>query len=253
MAPAPMRSFLRFAIVAGVALAISGCNTFTRLSEVGSEPRMSGITNPTEAPNYRPVSLPMPPPQVPTDNPNSLWRPGAKAFFKDIRAKEVGDILTVKLRLEDRARLENKTMRGRDNSEALGVDAFLGVETKLSKWLPDSANDGKLVEFGSEHNTEGDGDINRKETIQLTVAAIVTQILPNGSLAIMGRQEVRVNFELRELMVVGVIRPQDIEADNTISHEKIAEMRMAYGGRGTLSDLQQPRWGTQIWDILAPF
>ena len=253
MAPTKMRVLMRSAILAGIALSFSGCNTLTRLSEVGTEPRMTGITNPTEAPGYRPVNLPMPAPQVLADNPNSLWRPGAKAFFKDIRAKEVGDILTVKLRLEDRARLENKTMRGRDDSEALGVDAFLGYEASLSKVLPEAVNNEKLVGFGSETNTEGDGDINRKETIQLTVAAIVTQILPNGSLAIMGRQEVRVNYELRELMVVGVIRPQDIEGDNTISHEKIAEMRMAYGGRGTLSDLQQPRWGTQVWDILSPF
>ncbi len=247
------RSFVRPAVAVALTLVISGCNTFNRLSEVGTEPRMTGITNPVEAPGYRPVSLPMPAPQSLADNPNSLWRPGAKAFFKDIRAKEVGDILTVKLRLADRARLENNTVRDRDNSEALGVDAFLGFEANASKWLPDAVNSGKLVGFGSETNTEGAGDINRKEDIQLTVAAIVTQILPNGSLAIMGRQEVRVNYELRELMVMGVIRPQDIEADNTISHEKIAEMRMAYGGRGTLSDLQQPRWGTQIWDILAPF
>jgi flagellar L-ring protein FlgH len=246
-------SFTRSALIAALTLAIGGCNTFTRLSEVGTEPRMTGITNPTEAPGYRPVSLPMPAPQVLADNPNSLWRPGAKAFFKDIRAKEVGDILTVKLRLEDRARLENKTMRGRDDSESMGVDAFLGYEANLSKVLPEAVNNAELVAFGSETNTKGDGDINRKEDIQLTVAALVTQILPNGSLAIMARQEVRVNYELRELMVIGVIRPQDIEADNTISHEKIAEMRMAYGGRGTLSDLQQPRWGTQVWDILAPF
>lgn len=247
------RLFVRPAVAVALTLVISGCNTLTRLSEVGTEPKMTGITNPVEAPGYRPVSLPMPAPQSLADNPNSLWRPGAKAFFKDIRAKEVGDILTVKLRLADRARLENNTVRDRDNSEALGVDAFLGFEANASKWLPDAVNSGKLVGFGSQTNTEGAGDINRKEDIQLTVAAIVTQILPNGSLAIMGRQEVRVNYELRELMVMGVIRPQDIEADNTISHEKIAEMRMAYGGRGTLSDLQQPRWGTQIWDILAPF
>ena len=247
------RFFMRSAIIAALTLAISGCNTFTRLSEVGTEPRMTGITNPTEAPGYRPVSLPMPAPQALADNPNSLWRPGAKAFFKDIRAKEVGDILTVKLRLEDRAKLENNTMRGRDDSEAMGIDAFLGYEASLDKVLPEAVNNAELVGFGSESNTEGTGDINRKEDIRLTVAAIVTQILPNGSLAIMGRQEVRVNYELRELMVIGVIRPQDIEADNTISHEKIAEMRMAYGGRGTLSDLQQPRWGTQVWDILSPF
>jgi flagellar L-ring protein FlgH len=237
-------SVSRFALLAGIVVLVSGCNTLTRLSEVGAEPRMSGITNPTQAPGYRPVNLPMPAPQAAANNPNSLWQPGATAFFKDIRAKEVGDILTVKLRLEDRARLENKTTRGRDGSEAMAVDAFLGYEANLT---------GNAIKFGSESSTKGNGDINRKEDIQLTVAAIVTQVLPNGSLAIVGRQEVRVNYELRELMVVGVVRPSDIEADNTISHEKIAEMRMAYGGRGTLSDLQQTRWGTQIWDILAPF
>ena len=103
------------------------------------------------------------------------------------------------------------------------------------------------------HSTSGDGDIERSEDIKLTFAAVVTQILPNGSLVVMGRQEILVNAELRELLVTGVVRPEDIESDNTISHEKIAEMRVAYGGRGTLSQLQQPRWGTQIWDIIFPF
>ncbi len=107
--------------------------------------------------------------------------------------------------------------------------------------------------MGSKHKTKGDGSINRDETITLTFAAVVTQILPNGALAIMGRQEILVNSELRELLVTGVIRPEDIDADNTVEHTKIAEMRVAYGGRGTLSGLQQPRWGTQIWDILFPF
>ena len=110
-----------------------------------------------------------------------------------------------------------------------------------------------MLSFGNKNTTKGDGDIERSEDIKLTLAAVVTQILPNGNLVIMGRQEVRVNAELRELMVTGVIRPEDIDSTNTISHEDIAEMRIAYGGRGTLSDLQQPRWGTQIWDIVFPF
>ena len=175
------------------------------------------------------------------DNPNSLWRTGARAFFKDIRAKDVGDTLTVRLRLDDRAKMQNVTKRKRDDTQSLGVDSLFGYQTKLGKLFPRDVNTG------------GDGDIGRAEKLELTFAAMVTQVLPNGSMAIMGRQEVRVNYELRELMLVGVVRPQDIEADNSISHERIAEMRVGYGGRGTLSDLQQPRWGTQIMDILMPF
>jgi flagellar L-ring protein FlgH len=241
------------AIAAVFVIAVSGCNVITRLSEVGDGPELTEITNPVAQPGYRPVSLPMPAPQIPEDNPNSLWRTGAKAFFKDIRAKEVGDILTVRLLLDDKAKMENKTNRDRNDGETQGVPAILGYETKLSKIFPSAVNPDELLAFKTKHNTEGDGKIDRSEKIELTFAAIVTQVLPNGALAIMGRQELRVNFELRELLLTGVVRPQDIEADNSISDERIAEMRVAYGGRGSLSDLQQPRYGTQLWDILFPF
>ena len=236
-----------------VAVSVSGCNMATRLSEVGDYPAMSTITNPQAQPGYRPVNLPMPSPQPVTENPNSLWRAGAKAFFKDIRAKDVGDTLTVRLKLDDSAKMQNVTKRKRDDNEAMGIDSIFGFETKLGKFFPKNVDNADLFAFGTKSNTDGDGNIGRSEKLELTFAAMVTQVLPNGSLAILGRQEVRVNFELRELMLVGVVRPQDIEADNSISHERIAEMRVAYGGRGTLSDLQQPRWGTQIMDILLPF
>ena len=233
---------------------LAGWSAITRLSEVGDGPELSKITNPTATQEYRPVSMPMPAPRIAEDNPNSLWRAGARAFFKDNRAKEVGDILTVTLDLEDSATMANSTERERDDSETTDITTLFGLEAEFSKVLPQGVNNGgNLIDFGNAHETKGDGTIDRSEDIELTFAAVVTQILPNGSLAIVGRQEIRVNKELRELMVTGIIRPEDVESDNSISHEKIAEMRVAYGGRGTLSDLQQPRWGTQIWDIIFPF
>lgn len=247
-------------LAAGTALAlvlaasVGGCSLATRITEVGDTPKLSKIPeDPQKDPAYRPVRLPMPAQPQADDNPASLWRPGAKAFFKDTRAKEVGDILTIRLKLDDSAKLKNSTKRERDDGESAKIDAMLGHEGVIRNVVPAVGLGGPVASFGSEHETKGDGGIDRQEEIDLTFAAIVTQILPNGLLAIVGRQEIRVNYELRELMISGVIRPQDIEADNSIRHEKIAEMRVAYGGRGTLSDLQQPRWGTQIWDIIFPF
>lgn len=237
-------------------LAVTGlgaCNMLTRISEVGGEPKLSEIQNPVTREDYAPVSLPMPAPQRVEDNPNSLWRAGAKAFFKDHRAKDVGDILTVTLDLADSANLTNNTERERDDSETTAVPRLLGYEQSLHQILPEAVDPSALMAFSNNHETTGEGTIDRSETIDLTFAAVVTQILPNGALVIMGRQEVRVNAELRELLVTGVVRPEDIESDNSISHTKIAEMRVAYGGRGTLSGLQQPRWGTQLWDIVFPF
>ncbi len=248
------RKAMRLAALSLMAASVAGCNVLTRMSEVGGEgPKLSTIVNPMARPDYKPVSLPMPAPQVAEDNPNSLWRAGAKAFFKDHRAKDIGDVVTVKLALADSAKLENKTERDRDDSEATRVTTLLGLEAEFAKKLPQAVNPASLIDFANRHSTSGDGEIDRKETISLTFAAVVTQILPNGSLVIVGRQEIRVNAELRELLVTGVVRPSDIESDNTITHEKIAEMRVAYGGRGTLSQIQQPRWGTQIWDIIFPF
>ncbi len=237
------------------ATSLGGCNLMTRLSEVGGEgPQVSQIQNPVARKDYQPVSLPMPSPQPIEANPNSLWRAGARAFFKDHRAKEVGDVVTVKMSLADSAKFQNKTTRDREDSEDHDLNNILGFESELTKVLPQGINSpGQIVNFATNHSTSGNGEIDRSETLSLTFAAVVTQILPNGSLVVMGRQEVRVNKELRELVMTGVVRPSDIESDNTVSHEKIAEMRVAYGGRGTLSDLQSPRWGMQIWDIVFPF
>lgn len=196
----------------------------------------------------------MPAPQAVEDNPNSLWRSGAKAFFKDHRAKEVGDILTVKLALDDSALLSNSTTRDRADTEDVELADLLGYEDKLGTIFPETIDaPGQIANFGNTHSTSGEGDIDRSEVINLQLAAVITQILPNGNLVVLGRQEIKVNQELRELMVAGVVRTSDIDTDNTIDHTKIAEMRVAYGGRGTLSDLQQPRWGMQMWDILFPF
>ncbi len=253
MRPKIGQTMLRLTAYGLVALTVTGCNVLSRLSEVGDGPELTKIVNPVARPDYRPVSLPMPTPQVAEENPNSLWRAGAKAFFKDHRAKEIGDVLTVKLDFTDTAELENKTERERADKEDTNITQLLGLEAEFSKVLPQAVSAASLLSFDNAHETKGEGKVDRQEVISLTFAAVVTQILPNGSLVIVGRQEILVNSELRELMVTGVVRPSDIDSDNTISHEKIAEMRVAYGGSGTISQLQQPRWGTQIWDIIFPF
>lgn len=242
---------LIFAVVAG--LSVSGCNMLTRLAEVGQEPPMTQIQNPTHAPKYRPVSLPMPQTAERGRAPNSLWRHGARAFFKDQRAARVGDLLTVMISIADKAKINNKTTRGRTNTEDASAGAFLGYETSLSRVLPETINPGGLIDLDSKTSNVGEGTIDRDETIELKIAALITQKLPNGNLVLSGRQEVRVNFEVRQLQVAGVVRPEDIKADNTISYDKIAEARISYGGKGHLSDVQQPRYGTQIIDVLFPF
>jgi flagellar L-ring protein precursor FlgH len=243
----------RCALLAFAILTVSGCDMLTRLSEVGDGPEMSPIINPTARPGYHPVSMPMPAPQVATRNPNSLWRNGARAFFRDQRANQVGDILTLTLAVNDSAALENTTTRTRNDSENGDISALFGLESEFTKVLPQGLVPAATVSLGTQHGTEGDGEIDRTEEITITLAGMITQVLPNGNLVVMGRQEIRVNYEMRELMVTGIVRPEDIDYTNTISHDKIAEMRVAYGGRGTLSNLQQPRYGTQIIDIIFPF
>ncbi len=248
-----MRITTRLPVILTLAIALSGCNALSRLANVGSEPPLTTIQNPTLQASYRPVSMPMPAPKPMERNANSLWRTGARAFFKDQRAADVGDILTVIVDLDDEATLNNATTRARTANEDASLNAFLGYESSLSRLLPEAIRPGNLLDIDSQTDSTGSGQIARDEDIELKIAAVISQVLPNGNLVIHGRQEFRVNFEARELQIAGIIRPEDISSTNTIVYEKIAEARISYGGRGQISDLQQPRYGQQVIDILFPF
>lgn len=199
------------------------------------------------------LSLPMPPPTEERYAPNSLWRAGARTFFNDQRAARVGDLLTVKIDIDDSAQVTNSTNRERKSSTKSGVTNLFGLENNISKALPGKVDTSSLIAGEGDTSAEGKGAVNRQEKIELTMAAMVTQILPNGNFVISGRQEVRVNSELRELSVAGVVRPEDIAADNTIRNSQIAEARISYGGRGVVSAVQKPGWGQRIADAISPW
>lgn len=230
--------------------AAGGCSSLDRIKNIGDQPPLSAIDNPTAAAGYKPVQMPMPAPQLASYNPNSLWRNGSRAFFKDQRAHQIGDILTVKVNFADKAAIDNQTKRSRANNEDSGVDDFFG-KNKIP--LVGLAVPSRILTADSSASSEGKGSVNRSEALQTSVAGVVTQVLPNGNLVVEGRQEVRVNYEIRELIVAGIVRPEDIESDNTIDSTKIAQARIAYGGRGQITDVQQPRYGQQVLDIILPF
>ena len=197
--------------------------------------------------------MPMPASPVEQLHTNSLWRTGAKAFFRDQRAAKVGDILTVDITISDSAKLNNQTSASRVGTENMGLTNLLGLENPLAKALPGATDLANLVKTNSDSESKGNGQIQRDETVNTTIAAIITQILPNRNLVISGKQEVRVNNEVREMDVSGIVRPEDISNTNTINHTQIAEARINYGGQGQISRLQQPRLGQQVMDIVSPF
>src|SRR6478672_3575672 len=247
-------SRLRRVAISGLLLAVcalaSGCSSIDRLSQIGETPKLTAIENPTAQPGYKPVQMPMPKPEVASYSPNSLWRNGSRAFFKDQRAARVGDLLTVTVNFTDKANIANETQRSRSSKEDSGITDFIGSQTITQplKILP-----GRILTTDSTASSDGKGSVNRQEALQTNVAAVVTQVLPNGNLVVEGKQEIRVNFEIRELIVAGIVRPEDIQSDNTIDSSKIAQARIAYGGRGQITDVQQPRYGQQVMDVLLPF
>jgi flagellar L-ring protein precursor FlgH len=228
-----------------------GCSSIDRLANIGERPALAAIENPTTQPGYKPVQMPMPRAEPASYAANSLWRNGSRAFFKDQRAHQVGDILTVTVNFTDKANIANETQRSRSSKEDSGVSAFLG--SKLLTGSAASVLPGRIATTDSTSSSDGKGSVARQEALQTNVAAVVTQLLPNGNLVVEGKQEIRVNYEIREMIVAGIVRPEDIQSDNTIDSSKIAQARIAYGGRGQISDVQQPRLGQQVMDVLLPF
>jgi len=233
-----------------VGLLLSGCGALTRLSEIGRPPAMTPSSDPTKDPKWRPISLPMPAREPPPSAPDALWRGGSRAFFKDQRAAQVGDVITIVVNMSDTATLNNVTSATRTGAESAGMPNFFGMEALLPKNIVDPS---KLMSISSTNSNVGTGQIQRNEAVTLSVAGVVTQVLPNGNLVVAARQEFRVNDELRQIQVTGVIRTQDITSENTVKSNQIAEARIQYGGRGQLTDIQSPRWGQQVMDVLLPF
>lgn len=241
-----------------IALAVTACN---RLDHIGQPPPLSPagqvFVEPVPVTAER-VELATPKPVQPLEVASraaprnaSLWRSGPTSLFGDRRAQGRGDILTVVIEIDEEAAISNATERRRSADEALTAGALLGFPELLEDLVGISLNPG--ADLASTSSSSGDGSVRRNEEITLRLAATVTNVLPNGHFVIVGNQEVRVNFELRDLRVHGVIRPEDISRANEITYDKIADARVSYGGRGQITDVQQPRYGQQIADILLPF
>jgi flagellar L-ring protein precursor FlgH len=231
-------------------LLLAGCGSLSRMSEIGRPPAMTPTADPTKEPTWRPVSMPMPPREPTPNEANALWRSGSRAFFKDQRAAQVGDIVTILVSMNDTANLKNATTTSRSSTETGSLASFFGMQTRLP---PSVSDPSKILDVGSGNGNAGSGQIQRNEAVTIRLAGVVTQVLPNGNLVVSARQEFLVNHELRELQVTGVIRPQDIASNNTVLHDRMAEARITYGGRGELTEVQHTRWGQQLMDILLPF
>jgi len=239
------KSLFRFFMVLLSASALAGCSAVDRLENIGQAPKLAPVGNPADTQIV--AAIPQPPPI--THAGNSLWQPGAKSFFHDPRANHVGDVITVNVNVADAAKLQNSTSRSRTNSDDANLTNFFGLENALPKGI-DPTN---LVKMGSDTSNVGSGSVDRQEQINMTLAALVAQVLPNGNLVIDGHQQVRVNNELRDMRVAGIVRREDITQDNTVNLAQIAEARITYGGQGTVSDVQQPRYGSQLFDIIMPW
>lgn len=239
-----MRIFL------GLTVLLAGCAS---LDQVGKAPAFSPLEGSYQHHAMYSNALPdQADPNSPADA-SSLWTASRSSLLGDRRAGDRGDILTIVIEIDDSAQISNSSDRSRTGSQSMGVPQLLGIPQRIDRLLPDGASMAEAVQTDSSSTFAGDGSVSRNEQLTLRVAATVVEKLPNGVLRIEGQQEVRVNFELRELIVTGYVRPADISRTNEVTYDKIAGARISYGGRGQISDVQQPRYGQQITDILLPF
>jgi flagellar L-ring protein precursor FlgH len=224
-----------------------------RMNHLGKPPDFSATEGTDEYAAMMGPGLPLTAqPDRPRDR-ASLWSGGKRSLLGDRRAMQRGDILTVVIEIDEEAEISNSTARSRSGSESLGIPQLFGLPQRADERLPEGASLAEAVEIDSSSQAQGDGSVARREELTLRIAATVVQVLPNGVLAIQGSQEVRVNFEMRELLVTGYVRPEDISRRNEITYDKIASARISYGGRGQITDVQQPRYGQQVLDMILPF
>lgn len=251
--PLPLLLPLPLPLALGLLAGLAACSS----SEVGRAPEMSAVGQsgfdgqPLVTPQRAAIAVPPPQPARYAYQQASLWQAGPATLLGDRRAQNLGDILTVVIEIDEEAEIRNSSDRSRSGSESASVGGFFGFGNVLGGGDGDGLNPN--VELGSDSDFRGDGSVRRNEQLTMRVAATVVQVLPNNQLVIQGDQEVRVNNELRDLQVSGIVRPTDISRYNEVPYDRIANARISYGGRGQITDAQQPRYGQQITDRLMPF
>ena len=241
---------MRFKILLLLVIALAGCQ---RLESVGKAPAFTPVEGGNEYYAMTTAGLPDSLRRNHSTGEASLWTGARGSLLGDRRAGQRGDILTVVIEIDDKAEISNSSGRSRSGSDKMGIPDLFGIPQRIDRNLPAGASMANAVGTSSSSSYQGDGSVARKEKLTLRVAATVVETLPNGVLRIVGSQEVRVNFEVRELVVQGFVRPEDISRQNEITYDKIAGARISYGGRGQITDVQQPRYGQQIADIVLPF
>ena len=232
---------------------LTGCDTFDHFQK---PPNFSGPGGGLDIPAPRSTAAAIAAADVPPLPPamrGSLWRQGSKTFFRDQRARGVGDLLTVAVNLQEQAEFTNQTDLSRNTAQGMTIPSMFGLGTMIGRIIPGLKNTDPTIAATGNDSTAGKGDIKRSENIVINVAATVVQVMPNKNMQIAGSQEIRLNNELRQLQIRGIVRPEDIRSDNTIASEKIAEARIAYGGRGISSDMQRPTWGQDVLNRFSPF
>lgn len=232
------------------ALALLGCG---RGDHLGKPPSFSPAISNQEHMAMLSPGLPMALEREAPVQAASLWTGGRQSLLGDRRAMQRGDILTVVVEIDDKAEISNTSARSRNGSDTMNIPQLFGIPQRLNERLPDGATMANPVSVTASSESRGTGSVRRNEKMTLRIAATILDVLPNGVLSIQGSQEVRVNFEMRELSVSGFVRPADISRQNEITYDKIASARVSYGGRGQISDMQQPRMGQQILDTVLPF
>ena len=225
----------------------------TSLDQVGRAPQFSPLDNSFQHSAMYATPMPQNSRAAGPMDDSSLWAAGSDSLFGDRRANHRGDILTVVIEIDDSAELTNSSDRNRSGQEKMGVGSLFGIPQRIDAGAANGATLAEAVDANSSSIFSGSGNVSRQEKLTLRIAATVIEELPNGVLRIEGQQEVRVNFELRELLITGFVRPIDISRQNEITYDKIAGARISYGGRGLISNAQQPRYGQQISDVLLPF
>lgn len=246
LSPSPRTAIAAMSII----LAMSACG---RVTQIG---RVPGMTEPESSVEFQAMSssgygigeLPDRP-----DSAASLWSTSQGSLVADRRASNRGDILTVVIEIDDRAEMQNSSDRSRSSADKVGIPQMVGLPQRINDMLPEGASMDELAEAKASSSYKGAGNISRRDKLTLRVAATVVDRLPNGVLRIQGTQEVRVNYEVRELTVSGFVRPSDIGRRNEIAYDRIAGARISYGGHGQISDVQQPRYGQQVADIILPY